>query len=211
MAHRRKTRTEQLVDAEVAVHQERLRSSPALMPYLHRKVNELSRPELSPQISNGEIVPAKDDSNGNWQLRNTLQDAETPNVDASYARTDLLQRAGVLEMGIDAAMTIEARNSFEKMLAHQMAALHYNAMTLMAEANSKTAFNQNAEIVAMKKINLAARLMDTYQRGMETLTKVRNAGRQTITVVNKQVHVSGGQAVIADNMTTGGTGGGGGA
>lgn len=48
---------------------------------------------------------------------------------------------------------------------------------------------------------LAARLMEVYQKGMETLTKTRTAGKQTITV--KQVHVTGGQNVIADKVTTG--------
>jgi hypothetical protein len=44
--------------------------------------------------------------------------------------------------------------------------------------------------------------MDVYQKGFDTLIRTRNAGRQIITV--KQVHVTGGQNVIADNVTTGG-------
>ena len=51
-------------------------------------------------------------------------------------------------------------------------------------------------------LSVACRMMDSYQKGMETLGKIRNGGKQTIVV--KQVHVSGGQAVIADNITRGG-------
>ena len=67
--------------------------------------------------------------------------------------------------------------------------------------------SQNAEALMIKKGNLAARLMDVYQKGFDTLTRSRTAGKQTITV--KQVHVTGGQNIIADKLTTRGHKGGG--
>jgi hypothetical protein len=54
--------------------------------------------------------------------------------DASRERMDLADKASALTMGLDAAETIQARNSLEKMLAHQMAAAHVAAMELQAEA-----------------------------------------------------------------------------
>ena len=56
-------------------------------------------------------------------------------------------------------------------------------------------------------MNLAARLIDVYQKGFDTLTRTRTAGKQTITV--KQVHVTGDQNIISDQVTTGGLKGGG--
>lgn len=55
-------------------------------------------------------------------------------------------------------------------------------------------------------MNLAARLIDVYQKGFDTLTRTRTAGKQTITV--KQVHVTGDQNIISDQVTTGGLKGG---
>ena len=54
----------------------------------------------------------------------------------------------------------------------------------------------------LKQIGVAAKFMDVFQKGYDTLIRTRNAGKQTIVV--KQVHVTGGQNVIADNVTTGG-------
>ena len=47
--------------------------------------------------------------------------------------------------------------------------------------------------------NTAARLMDAYQRGLLTLDRLRNGGRQMVTV--QHVNVSaGGQAVVAGTV-----------
>lgn len=73
---------------------------------------------------------------------------------------------------------------------------------MLSDAVNNPSYNQNAEALMIKKVNLAARLMDVYQKGFDTLTRARTAGKQTITV--KQVHVTSGQNVIADNVTTGG-------
>jgi hypothetical protein len=69
------------------------------------------------QSIGGELVPADTDS-----MRNTVADPSYITADASKSRLDLAFDAGVLETGLDAAETIEARNSLEKMMAHQMAA-----------------------------------------------------------------------------------------
>ena len=46
------------------------------------------------------------------------------NVDASEHRATLANRANVLTPALDAAQTANANNSIEKMLCHQLAALH---------------------------------------------------------------------------------------
>ena len=55
-------------------------------------------------------------------------------IDASRQRMELADKADVLTLGLDAAATIKAENSLEKMLAHQMAAAHTAAMEAQAEA-----------------------------------------------------------------------------
>ncbi len=131
-------------------------------------------------------------------IRDTLlQDPGATAIDASLERTTILHHAGALEIGMDAVESIQAKNSIEKMLVHQMSVCHIKAMEIMTKAAE---FPRGREDLEIKMLNVAARLMDTYQKGLVTLTKTRNAGKQTITV--KQVHVNGGQNVIADNVTT---------
>lgn len=201
-----KSRTQQAIDVSHDERYEMTRSFPALRDTYQRWAAELMMPDSPPVIRKGEVVPVPiqgelDDSA--LFIRNTLIEPDTPAIDASLQRTDLLQRAGALEAGIDASNSIGANNALEKMLAHQLGVCHVNALKLITEATAPKRYNDvNAELLMVKKINLAARLMDVYQKGMQTLSSTRNAGKQTITV--KQVHVSGGQNVIADNVTTGG-------
>ena len=53
------------------------------------------------------------------------------------ARLELADKAGALEMGLDLADTIQADNSMEKMLVHQMAAVHNSAMRMTALVNRR--------------------------------------------------------------------------
>ena len=87
------------------------------------------------QSIGGELVPAEADHRHGNSMRNTVADPRYITADASKSRLDLAFDAGVLETGLDAAETIEARNSLEKMLAHQMAAQHSSIMRLSAQLN----------------------------------------------------------------------------
>jgi hypothetical protein len=82
-----------------------------------------------------ELVPAEADHRHGNSIRNTVADPSSITAEASKARLDLAFDAGVLETGLDAAETIEARNSLEKMMAHQMAAIHSSTMKLSAQLN----------------------------------------------------------------------------
>jgi len=129
-------------------------------------------------------------------------------ADASRQRMELADRANVLQLGLDAAATVQARNSTERMLMHQMAAAHVAAMELQAEARAlmrtykRTGYeHQHLSVEAGRLMNASARMMDSYQRGMLTLERIRSGGRQTVVV--QHVNVSdGGQAVVAGQVKT---------
>ena len=126
--------------------------------------------------------------------------------DASRNRMELADGADALAMGLDAAETIQARNSLEKMLSHELAGAHSLAMRMMSAAgNDLAAYQktghqyQHRSIEACRMANASARLMDSYQRGLLTLQRMRNGGRQVVTV--QHVNVSaGGQAVVAGSL-----------
>jgi hypothetical protein len=96
-------------------------------------------------------------------------------------------------MALDAATSIQAANSLEKMLAHQMAAAHKLAMELMGQV----CYEQNATDET-KRLNAAARCMAVYQQGLLALHKVRQNGQQRITV--QYVNVSNGSQAVIGNV-----------
>ncbi len=127
-------------------------------------------------------------------------------ADASRQRMELANEAGALLLGLDAAMTIEAGNSLEKMLMHQAAAAHVAAMELQAEAREmrcaykRTGYHHHAlSIEVVRMVNASARMMDTYQRALLTLERLRNGGKQTVVVQHVTV-ADGGQAVVAGQV-----------
>jgi hypothetical protein len=91
---------------------------------------ELSRQEVPraqnlPQV-NGEVLPNPQDQ----PLYDTLAVPDRAAVDASLERSRLLLDLGIdaVAMALDASASIQAANSLEKMLAHQLAVAHKNAM-----------------------------------------------------------------------------------
>jgi hypothetical protein len=131
----------------------------------------------------------------------TLQNPDMVNVIASEHRVDLAACVGsrVAETAIDAAESVQASNSLEKMLCHQMAAAHRAAMKITARSLAMDGVP--AEMARLS--NAAARMMQVYQEALLTLQKLRTGGKQTFVVQHVQVS-EGGQAVIAGSMKTGG-------
>jgi hypothetical protein len=134
------------------------------------------------------------------------------NAEASMARLELASAAGSLTMAVDAAESIRAANSLERMLVHQMATAHKVAMTLAAKAcdfaSSIKSWDSHARqqvqsIEAARMTAASARAMDSYQRGLLTLERLRNGGKQTVVVQHVAVS-DGGQAVVAGTLTPGG-------
>lgn len=143
-----------------------------------------------PVQPNGEAVPPSTDK----FLHDVLTTPDLPAVEATIDRNRLLLHDGldVAAMAVDAALSIQASNSLEKMLAHQLAAAHKQAMELMGVVSCQP--NADAQV---KRINAATRCMSVYQQGVLTLHKIRHNGQQRIMV--QYVHVSqGNQAVIGN-------------
>jgi hypothetical protein len=140
-------------------------------------------------------------------------EALTPALTAQEAarhREDLLVEAGNVEcvaLARETAKTAAPRNTLEQLLVEQLAAAHRLAMTMIAKsqhfAEHITSWaakerQQLQSIEAARMAGSAARLMDTFQRGMLTLDRLQNGGRQTVVVQHlQQVQVNDrGQAVV---------------
>lgn len=148
-------------------------------------------------FSGGEVLPQHD-----TLLRDTLAAPGTTALDASANRLELITRMGtdVAAMALDASDTIGASNSLEKMLAHQLAVSHEVAMRYVSKASLE---QDPAHSVRM--MNLATRSMETFQKGLLTLKRLRGTGEQRITIQHVNVG-DGGQAVISQlNPGGGGT------
>ncbi len=174
--------------------------------YMDKEAAALTELTEVPQVSAGEVLPDRCDNNG-LSIRNTLKSPDSAAVDASIARTDLLlqDKADITALAVDAANSIDAENSLEKMLAHQMAAAHNAVMTMMDQAagisRQMSGHDQRvceaSNIQATRLFNSANRLMKTFQQGLLTIQKIRNGGNQTVTVQHVSVS-DGGQAVIGN-------------
>jgi ABC-type hemin transport system substrate-binding protein len=121
--------------------------------------------------------------------------------------------AGCLNLAADAAETIGADNSIEKMLSHQLAAAHVSTMRMFASAEDEMNRSRQqggherreTQLSATRLNNSAARMMTSFQQGMTALHRVRHGGKQIVTV--QHVHVSdGGQAVVAGKVHNAGRG-----
>lgn len=134
------------------------------------------------------------------EMTNTMANPSVVALDASAQRIELLGQLGVdaVALGLDIAETIGAQNSLEKMLAHQMGALHQAMCNCMTKSAMATNTND-----AIRYMNMATKLASTYQGGLLTLKRLRSSGQQSITVQHVNV-ADGGQAVIGDVRTGGG-------
>ncbi len=138
---------------------------------------------------------------------------ESPGMlSASASRQRMELTGNALTIAADAAASIQARNSLEKMLAHQLAASHRLAM-LFAEQSGDMLHryefqsgNHVLSVEASRLANAAARLMAAFQDGFTALDRIRRGGRQTVKVIHQHVAVApGGQAVVAGGaVQTGG-------
>lgn len=147
------------------------------------------------QGSGGEAVNPKTAG-----LVNTLNDPTIAAIEASNHRTDLLTSLGndIAAMALDASDTITAGNSLEKMLAHQMAALHEACMQMFRRANLA-----EDSATAVKCMAAAVKAAAAYQGALATLEKIRGDKRQHIVVQHVNVN-AGGQAVVGSVSGRGG-------
>lgn len=134
-------------------------------------------------------------------LVNTLNDPGIAAMEASNHRTDLVTSLGndIAAMALDASDTISARNSLERMLAHQMAALHHAGMKMFGRANLMEDHG-----LAVKCMGAAVKACTAYQGALTTLEKLRSENRQHIVVQHVNVN-AGAQAVVGTVSTRGGS------
>lgn len=140
-------------------------------------------------------------------LRETLgEDATVVAVDASLRRLDLLHQSHleVVPEALDMADSVDAVNSLEKALAHQLAALHNVAMrqldrALRYQVRDDAAANQEAT----RCLNAAARLLSSFNDAALTLQRLRGGSEQRVHV--EHVHVGAGGQAIVGNVSAGGT------
>ena len=94
-------------------------------------------------------------------LYDTLTVPDLAAVEASFDRSRLLteQGADVAAMALDVANTIQAGNSSEKMLAHQLAAMHKVAMEMIGSVvpHSRDAAIQNRRLNLAREFTPSAR------------------------------------------------------
>jgi hypothetical protein len=160
----------------------------------------------------GELVPRGDQLKRGGHLIDTVERPDAVTAEASMDRLNLADEyLDAAALAVDAAETIKAENSIEKMLAHQLAAAHKLAMTFAGKAKSliedegdswspeKALYASEAAKVA----NSSAKMMDAYQKGVLALHKLRTGGKQVVTVQHVNVN-DGGQAVVTGGINSGG-------
>ena len=136
----------------------------------------------------GEVIPTIDQGLPGLEL--ALREPDLLDVEVTIQRTQLADRAGVFEMAIEASESVRAKNSIQRMQAHQLALAHKYAMDLMADASK-----QRDPIIKVKLINCSARLMDAYSKGALALQRLQQGVNQIVQVQHVQVN---GQAVIGN-------------
>jgi hypothetical protein len=139
------------------------------------------------------------------------------NATASSERLSLAASAGALILGTDIAETIKVRNSLERMLAHQLGAVHLMAMKFSEQATrhlasydlqsdrgmyfapsrnqdsilqDQTQKYQALLVEASRAANTATRLMGAFQDGLLAFDRMRRGGKQTVKVVHVHQHVA---------------------
>ena len=137
-------------------------------------------PEALKTGAGGEIIPPT--CLGMSGLENVLKKADLLNAQATIERANLADKAGVFDLALDAADSVGAQNSIQKMLAHQMTGAHRRAMLLLGESEVA----KDAE-VAVKKARASARLMDAFSRSAMTLQRLQTGATQVVQIQHVQV------------------------
>lgn len=164
-----------------------------------------------------EVMP-REDPDATWKVREAQRLVNGPSAvlaaDASQDRLTLAHEAGVLNLAVETATDAGAATAVEKMLAHQLAAVHQLAMRLFGAADGDLTrhvkgramkLNPTAQVEAARGAAAAARLLDAFARGAVALDRLRNGARQTVIVHRMEVK-DGGQAVVAGSVETKRTG-----
>ncbi len=175
-----------------------------------QKALKIPENELPAVGCGGELSLSKERAEDLPALINTLEKPDNVTAEASQERLQLIFDSDCTGLALDAAETIQAKNSLEKMLAHQLGAAHKLAMTFASRSLSNLSESDKAitfqckeyySLESIRASNASARMMESFQKGILALNKLRNGGSQTITVQHINVK-NGGQAVVAGAFDT---------
>jgi len=148
----------------------------------------MTPPEPLQRGLGGEVMPTVEQGLPGLEL--ALNSPNLLDAEVTIQRTQLADKAGVFEMAIEASESVKAKNSIQRMQAHQLALAHKYSMELMADAAK-----QRDPIIKVKLMNCSARLMDVYSKGVLALQRLQQGANQVVQVQHVQVH---GQAVIGN-------------
>jgi hypothetical protein len=148
----------------------------------------MTPPEPLQRGLGGEVMPMVEQ--GLPGLEVALNSPNLLDAEVTIQRTQLADKAGVFEMAIEASESVKAKNSIQRMQAHQLALAHKYSMELMADASK-----QRDPVIKVKLMNCSARLMDAYSKGALALQRLQQGANQIVQVQHVQVH---GQAVIGN-------------
>ena len=172
----------------------------------------LLKPAGAPTLSGGEVVAMPDDTGPVWEIANTLREPDSAAIEASIKRTELLcsKHTDLVALAMDTAASVKAGNSPEKMLAHQLAALHvltmkaaHRALEFEKREDRYGGGFQQADAIEFGRLaNAVGRLSGSFQEGMLTLQRLKTGGRQTVTV--RHVTVEAGANAVIGNVSGGG-------
>jgi hypothetical protein len=206
---------EAITDAKAEGQPSPSRSSSMVVAIVDQARTKL--PSVSEVGVGGELVPCDMSDERSVTLRNTVANPDHVAADASRDRLELLHATGALELGLDAADTVQANNSLERMLAHQLAAMHRSFLKMTTQLNRLLNVIDNlspthsataaANVEACRLANAIGRLTTSYQSGMVTLERMRSGGKQHVVVQYVHQHVQvgeGGQAMVAGQVKAGG-------
>src|SRR5215831_7730853 len=212
---------------------ERVRAEAAASPHQSTTAFDLARadewegqartkqlPSTRTEIgAGGELVDIENRWDNALDAVNTVADPDYVTASASRERLELANAAGSLDLALDAADTIQAQDSLEKMLVHQMAVLHRGMMRAATCMNEELyaaagrgldeSRREAANVRACRYAGAISRMSATYQQALHTLQRKRTGGNQHVTVkhIHQQVNVTeGGQAVVAGETVTRGQG-----
>ena len=159
-----------------------------------RAADALMAPVDCIPLAGGEVAEAGD-------VHQAKLTTDIVSLEASNERVRLVSSLGhdIAALALDTANAVAAGSSIAQMLAHQIAAAHHQAMTLLSKAAVEPDENMQ-----LRYSSLAAQWMTTMNKAVLTLKKLTSSGEQRITIQHQHVNVSqGGQAVIGDVRTGG--------
>ena len=109
--------------------------------------------------------PEADKSSARHHVVATLEEPNVISVDASEHRAHAATKAGVLSAALDASVSVGARNSLEKMIAHQTTAAHHAGMELIGRLAEDGMVSPRLPPVELARLtNAAARLFGSPSR-----------------------------------------------